>query len=106
VVTRGALFAAWAFVGLVLSYGALYAFTPFGLLIIGACLFAARELPAVRGSRWPEVLGLLAGPGVFCFVVARNADDPGGWVAAGVVIVGVASLAYALVGRALCARSA
>jgi hypothetical protein len=106
VITRGALFAAWASVGLVLSYGALYAFTPFGLLIIGACLFAARGLPAVRENRWPEVLGLLAGPGVFCLVVAHNADDRGGWVAAGVAIVGVALLIYALAGRALCTRSA
>jgi hypothetical protein len=106
VVKRGALFACWALVGLVLSYGALYAFTPFGLLIIGACLLVARALPAVHGSRWPEVLGLLAGPGLFCFVVAGNADDPGGWAAAGVAILGVAVLAYALAGRALCARSA
>jgi hypothetical protein len=70
VITRGALFAAWAFVGLVLSYGALYAFTPFGLLVIGAGLFAAAILPAVRGKRGPEVLGLLAGPGLFWLVVA------------------------------------
>jgi hypothetical protein len=69
VITRGALFAAWAFVGLVLSYGALYAFTPFGLLVIGACLFAACALPVARGSRWPEVLGLLAGPALFLLVV-------------------------------------
>lgn len=103
---RSALFAAWAFVGLVLSYGALYAFTPFGLLIIGACLFAARGFPTVRKTRWPEVLGLLAGPGLFCLLVASSADDQGGWVAAGVAIVGVALLIYALVGRALCARSA
>jgi hypothetical protein len=46
VITRSALVVAWAFVGLVLSYGALYAFTPFGLLIIGAGLFAASILPA------------------------------------------------------------
>jgi hypothetical protein len=105
VVKRGALFVGWALVGLVLSYGALYAFTPFGLLIIAACLLVARLLPAVRGSRWPEVLGLMAGPGLFCFVVARNAGDPGGWAAAGVAIVGVAMFAYALAGRALCARS-
>jgi hypothetical protein len=104
-VKRGALFTAWAFVGVVLSFGALYAFTPF-LLVIVATLFVARELPAVGGSRLPEALGLIAGPGVFCFVVAAAADDPGGWFAAGVAIVGHALLAYTLVGRALCARGA
>ena len=98
------LFATWAFLGLVLSYGALYAFTPFGLLIISACVLIASALPAARGSRWPEVLGLLVGPGLFCFVIARNADDPTGWTVAGVAIVGIALLVYALVGRALCAR--
>ena len=71
VITRIAVLAAWAFVGLVLTYGALYAFTPFGLLIISACLFAASALPAVGGSRWPEVLGLLAGPGLFYFALAN-----------------------------------
>jgi hypothetical protein len=72
VITRSALFVAWAVVGLVLSYGALYAFTPFGVLIISACLFAASAFPAVSGSRWPEVLGLLAGPGLFYVLLANQ----------------------------------
>ena len=47
VIRRIALFAAWAFMGLVLTYGALYAFTPFGQLIIGAALAVASVLPAL-----------------------------------------------------------
>ena len=100
---RAALFTAWALVGVVLSFGVLYAFTPF-LLVIVATLFVARDLPPIDGTRRPEALGLIAGPGMFCFVVAASAADPGGWVAAGLGIVGLALLAYAVVGRALCAR--
>lgn len=44
-IRRIALFAVWAFIGLVLAYGALYAFTPFGQLIIGAALAVASILP-------------------------------------------------------------
>ena len=59
---RVLVFAAWAAIGAVASYGALYAFTPFGLMILGTCLFAGLALPEFGGGRWPEILGLAAGP--------------------------------------------
>ena len=70
---RVALFAAWAAVGVPLTYGSLYAFTPFGLAIIAPCLLAALALPAAGGSRWPEALGLPAGAGAFCLLMAASA---------------------------------
>ena len=97
----------WALLGAVLSYGALYVFTPFGLAIVVPTLLVASLLPSIGGSRLPEALGLLAGPGLFCLLVASSgADDPGAWAGAGVALVGAALLAYLLVGRARCARSA
>jgi hypothetical protein len=107
VLKRGALFAIWALLGAVLSYGALYVFTPFGLAIVVPTLLVAFLLPSIGGSRLPEALGLLAGPGLFCFLVAfRTADDPAAWTGAGIALIGAAVLAYVLVGRARCARSA
>ena len=105
-IQRAALLCVWALIGLVLSYGLLYLFTPLGIVIVGACLLVAWALPVARASRWPEALGLFAGPGLFCFVIALSAEDPGGWSIAGAAIVGLALLAYGLAGRALCARSA
>jgi hypothetical protein len=102
---RGALFLAWALIGAVLSYGALYALTPFGLSLIAASLLVALALPAAGGTRWPEAIGLLGGPGVFCLVVAASADEPAAWLVAGVGIMAAAGVAYALVGRARCAMT-
>jgi hypothetical protein len=103
---RGLLFAAWAVVGTVASYGLLYALTPFGLSFLGACLIVGLAIPKAGGSRLPEILGLLAGPGVFCFVVAASGgDDPAAWTAAGTLIVCAALAAYTLTGRARCAKA-
>jgi hypothetical protein len=105
VVGRVLLFAAWALVGAVASYGLLYVFTPFGLTILGACLFAGLALPEAGGRRWPECLGLAAGPGVLLLYVASVAHEPdAGTAAAGAAIVAVASVAYLFAGRALCDR--
>lgn len=59
--------------GLVLTYGALYAFTPFGLAIIGIGLSGVLGLRAVADRGGPEMLGLLAGVGFFCLLVAASA---------------------------------
>ena len=101
---RVLLFAAWALVGAVASYGFLYAFTPFGLMILGICLFTALALPEAGGNRWPEALGSAAGPGVFLlYVAAVNSDVMAGM--AGAAIVAATAIAYVLVGRARCARA-
>jgi hypothetical protein len=103
VIVRVLLFAAWALVGAVASYGLLYLLTPYGLVILGTCVFAGLALPEAGGRRWPECLGLAAGPGVLLLYVASLNSDPAA-AAAGAAIVAVASVAYLLAGRALCAR--
>ena len=91
-----ALFAGWAFVGLVLSYGLLYLFTPFGLLIVGACAGLASLLGTLSTRAWPEVIGLVAGAGGFCCVVAASAASPLAWATIGVALIAGALVAYAV----------
>jgi hypothetical protein len=105
VTRRVALFLAWALIGAVGSYGLLYLFSPLGLAIVAACAAAGWALPAAGGHRLPEALGLAAGPGLFCLVVAYSAADPVGWVAAGAAIIGAATAVYLRAGRALCAST-
>lgn len=101
VVKRVILFAVWGVVGLVLSYTVLYAFSPLGLSIIAPAVAALAV--GRRGKAWsPETLGLLAGAGTFCLVVAAGAEAPSVWVALGVSLVGGALLVYV---SALLARS-
>jgi prepilin signal peptidase PulO-like enzyme (type II secretory pathway) len=104
---RGVLFVAWAVIGAVAGYGLIYAFSVYGLVILGVCLAMGVAIPKAGDSRMPEILGVLAGPGVFCFVVAASGvDDPVWWAGAGALIVGSALVAYMLAGRARSARSA
>jgi hypothetical protein len=100
VIVRGLLFAAYAVVGAVLSYGALYLFSPMGFAILAASVLVVSALPRIGGSRMPEALGLLAGPGLLLL-----AGD-GSLVVPGAAIVAVAVVGYALAGRARCARAA
>ena len=94
-IVRGLLFAAYAVVGAVLSYGALYLFSPIGFAIVAASVLLVLVLP-----RRLEQLGLLAGPGILLL-----AGD-GSLVVPGATIVAVAVVSYALTGRARCARAA
>ena len=98
---RAAPFTAWALLGMVASYGALYAFTPFGLAILAVCALIAWPLP-----KHLESIGAAAGPGLFCWLVAWSAEEPAAWIGVGAAIVGAAVGAYAIAGRARCARSA
>ena len=100
-----ALFACWALLGSVLSYGLLYAFTPFGLLIVGSCAALASLLGTIgtRGG-WPEALGLAAGAGGFCCVVASAASSFA-WGAIGAALITGAVAAYVVIARALCVRT-
>jgi hypothetical protein len=84
---RAILFLGWAVLGMVASYGALYAFSPFGIAILGICALVAWPLP-----KDIEAIGAGAGPGLFCWLVAASADEPAAW--------------FAVAGRARCARSA
>jgi hypothetical protein len=95
---QAALFAAWAAVGLVLSYGLIYAFTPLGLLVITAAVVVATMLPTVRTHRWPEVLGLIAGPGLFCGIIAL-ANHSLAWAFGGAVMLGAALIGWLLAAR-------
>jgi vacuolar-type H+-ATPase subunit I/STV1 len=74
---RAILFVGWAVLGMVASYGALYAFTPFGIAILAVCALVAWPLPKDL-----ELIG-----------------------AASAIVV-AAFGAYLLAGRARCARSA
>jgi hypothetical protein len=93
VISRGLLFAAYAVVGAVLSYGALYLFSPMGFAIVAASVLLVFALP--RGL---EQLGLLAGPGLLLLLTPL--------ASVGAAIVSVALIGYALAGRARCARAA
>ena len=62
---RGALFVGCALVGLVLTYGSLYAFTSFGLAIVGIGLTGVLALRALGDRGGFETLGVLAGVGFF-----------------------------------------
>ena len=104
VIARACLLAAWAGVGFVGTYAALYAFTPYGLVMFLLLALIADVLPAADGRRLPEAVGLLAGPGFFCMLVASQSDEPAGWWLAGPVIVAAALATYVGVGRARCAR--
>jgi hypothetical protein len=100
VIPRVALFAVYALLGAVLSYGALYLFSPMGFAIVAIGVLLVRELPRVGGSRWPEAIGLLAGPGLLLLLGDTSVR------ALGAAIVAVAVVSYALAGRARCARVA
>ncbi len=98
---RATLFMAWAVLGMVASYGAIYAFSGFGLAILAVCALVAWSLP--KGL---EAIGAAAGPGLFCWLVAWSAEEPVAWLAVGAAIVAAAFTAYAVTGRARCIRSA
>ena len=98
---RALLFTAWAVVGMVASYGALYAFSPFGLAILAVCALIAWALPKDL-----ELIGAAAGPGLFCWLVAWSAEEPVAWFGVGAAIVLATLCAYAIAGRARCASSA
>jgi hypothetical protein len=98
---RAILFAGWAVLGMAASYGALYALSPFGLAILAVCVLVAWPLPKDL-----EAIGAAAGPGLFCWLVAWSADQPAAWVGVGAAFVAAAAGAYAVAGRARCARCA
>ena len=104
---RMILFAGCATVGMVASYGALYAFTPYGLAILGLCFLVGHGIHrAGRGSDLEKV-GLAAGPGLFCLLVASSAEEAAAvWALAGASIVAAAAVTYLVIGRARCARGA
>jgi hypothetical protein len=101
VAKRGLLFVAWALLGAVFTDGVIYALlpAPLGLIWVALPLLAAPFIPSIGGSRSPEIFGLLAGPGFYCFLAATNAAHPGGWIGVGAAFVGAALLAYSLAGR-------
>lgn len=103
-IARGALFLAWTAVGAVGSYGAPYALTGYGLLILGAAWAIGLMLPAAGGRRWPEILGLPAGAGVFLLYAAAQSGATALGIA-GALLAAASLVAYALAGRALCARA-
>jgi hypothetical protein len=104
-VKRAALFGAWVLLGGVAAYGLLYALSPFGMAILAACFFAGLALPTAGGSRSPEILGLLAGPGALGYVAAATGGDPA-LVAYGTPFFAAAFAAYLVTGRARCRRTA
>ena len=104
-VKRAVLFGAWVLLGGVVAYGLLYALSPYGMVILAACLFAGLAIPTAGDSRSPEILGLLAGPGVLGYVAAATGGDPA-LVAYGTPFVAAALAAYLITGRARCRRTA
>jgi hypothetical protein len=99
-------FSSWALLGAASTYGALYVFTPFGMMIFAGVFLIASLLAVVGQNRSPELWGLLGGPGIFCFVVAANAEGADQWRVAGAAFVAAAVLAFTVSGRARCTRNA
>ena len=90
-------FFVWTGAGLLLFFGLLAGFS-IGLPFFYAGLIAV-GWSAVRGPQWPAQLGLLAGAGLSCFVVAVfNAAerDPSttSWLYAGGALVAASSVAF------------
>jgi hypothetical protein len=88
-VLRVLLYAAYALLGAVLSYGAVYLFSPMGFAIVAAAILLVTTLP--RGL---ERLGLLAGPGILLLLTPL--------AVIGAVIVAAALGTYAVTGRRRC----
>jgi hypothetical protein len=107
VILRMIQFGSWAIVGMVASYCALYAFTPYGLAILGLCCLVGKGIHwASRGSD-RELLGLGAGPALFCLLVASSAQEAAAaGTVAGASIVAAAAVTYFAIGRANRARGA
>lgn len=94
-----ALFLGWALVGLVASYALLYLFTPFGLTIAVVCVAIGSLLTTIGRRAWPEALGMAAGAGTFCWVIATSAANPLAWVTIGAALIVGALVAYAVIVR-------
>ncbi len=103
-VLRGSTFLLWCVMGALLSYGAIYLITPFGLALIAVLLGAASVLKSLGGATWPETLGLFAGPGLFCLLLASAAEDPSTLILVGGVWTSVTVIAYLAFGSARCSR--
>ena len=98
VIGRSALFVCWALVGAVASYGLLYAFSPFGLMILIPCLLVGLALP-----RRFESLGLIAGPGLLLMLAGQYGEPV--LLAVGATLVLASLAAFTAVGRARCVTS-
>jgi hypothetical protein len=98
-------FVVWGFLGMALSYASVYALTPYGLALILFVSISALLLVTIWDSAWPDSIGLAAGPGAFCLLLAANSDvNQAAFGAAGVAIISAASAWYVLVMRVRCAQ--
>jgi hypothetical protein len=87
-------FASWAGVGFLLVFGVLAILSigaPFfllGVLLLGVLLG--------RGPRWPECLGLVAGAGAVCVVIAviGAVAGPAWWAVIGLMLAGAGGGAF------------
>lgn len=95
-VLRAVTGVAWVFVGLALTYGALYLFTPFGLPIIVGCHLVGRALATINTGHVYERAGFIAAPGVGCLITASRAADATPWTIVGVALIAIGLLGYAL----------
>jgi hypothetical protein len=87
-------FASWAAVGFLLVFGVLAILSigaPFFLL--GVVLLGFRLW---RGPRWPQSLGLFAGAGTVCLVIAiiGAVAGPAWWAVIGLALAGVGGGAF------------
>jgi hypothetical protein len=104
-IRRLALFGSWAVVGMALTYASLYVFTPYGLALIVMVAIAAMLLVLIWDSGWPDSIGLAAGPGGFCLLLAANSDvNAAVFATLGVSIISTVAATYVLLMRARCAR--
>ena len=101
-VLRSSTFLLWSVIGVLFSYGALYLVTPFGFALIAILVAAASGLRSLGGATWPETLGLFAGPGLFCLILASAADDPSSLTLIGSAWISVVLVAYLAFGRTRC----
>lgn len=102
-IKRLLLFALWSAIGLLFSLELLYAFTPFGLAALVLLCVVVWLLDRRGVVRAPEAWGLLAGPGLFCGLVALDAVDSTAWLLAAGSFVVLALVLFLASGRARCA---
>jgi hypothetical protein len=90
---RVLLFAAWASVGGVLTYGTLQLLGLFGLALVIAVVVAGLPIRAIHSGAHTEMVGLAAGPGIL-FAIIGESDDAPGLVLIGGAILAATAIVY------------
>jgi hypothetical protein len=101
------LFLAWAVVGSLAGWLALYGFTPIGPAILLIVWLSYRLVSRFADRRLPEAYGALAGFGGWWLFLASAIDgDAGAYWVLGATLITISICLYIAAGRRRCVRSA